>query len=73
MAISLGTILWLVAFVILFVFFRDDLQSKDDQWWLAVCLCGAGLGLLGVAYATRRRAVYARANRATTERGAAGD
>lgn len=60
-AIRLGTVAWLVAFVVLFAFFRDELQAHNTQWWLTVCLVGAGLGIPGLWYTTRRRNVYRKA------------
>jgi membrane protein DedA with SNARE-associated domain len=49
-----GVIAWAVAFVVLFVFFRDDLERADKQWWLWVPVAGFGLGLLGLYYCKRR-------------------
>jgi hypothetical protein len=59
-AIAIGTLLWAIAFLVLLLF-RDSLVSNDAEWWLWVAATGAGLGLLGLAYTTRRRAVYRRA------------
>lgn len=59
-AVALGTVLWAIAFVVLFVL-RDKLEQSDAQWWIAVAATGAGLGLLGLVYTTRRRAAYRRA------------
>ncbi len=61
LAVTLGTVAWLVAFVVLFLFFRDDLQAHGTQWWLTVCLVGAGLGVAGRWYTVRRREAYRRA------------
>lgn len=60
-AVAAGTVAWLIAFVVLWAFFRDELAAHDAQWWLAVCLVGAGLGLLGLVYTVRRRNVYRKA------------
>lgn len=60
-AVAAGTVAWLVGYVVLFLFFRDELTAHGTQWWLTVCLVGAGLGLLGLAYTTRRRAAYRKA------------
>lgn len=57
-AVAVGTAAWLIGFVVLWLFFRSDLEAHDTQWWLAVCLVGAGLGGLGLIYTTRRRAAY---------------
>lgn len=61
LAIRLGTAVWLVALIVLWLFFRDDLQRSGTQWWLTVCAVGAGLGVLGIWYTTRRRNVYRKA------------
>ena len=58
LAVTLGTVAWLVAFGVLFLFFRDQLQAHGTQWWLTVCLVGAGLGLAGRWYTVRRREAY---------------
>ena len=47
LAVTLGTVAWLVAFAVLYVFFRDQLRADGQQWWLTVCLVGAGLGVAG--------------------------
>lgn len=48
-----GTALWAVALVVLVV---ARLAGADVQgWWIAMCACGAALGLLGVRYCQRRR------------------
>lgn len=60
-AVATGTVAWLVGFVVLWLFFRDDLEAHGTQWWLTVCLVGAGMGLLGLIYTTRRRAAYRKA------------
>ena len=58
LAVTLGTVAWLVAFGVLCLFFRDQLQAHGTQWWLTVCLVGAGLGLAGRWYTVRRREAY---------------
>ncbi|HPE11961.1 MAG: DUF2530 domain-containing protein [Actinobacteria bacterium] len=58
LAVSLGTVAWLVAFAVLFFFFRTDLQEHNTEWWLTVCLVGAGLGVAGRWYTVRRRNTY---------------
>lgn len=52
--VSLGTVLWTVALVVSLVF-EPDLRRDGHLWWIATAACGAGLGLLGVAYCVRRR------------------
>ena len=34
LAVSLGTVAWLMAFAVLFFFFRTDLQEHNTEWWL---------------------------------------
>lgn len=63
LAVTLGTVAWLVAFAVLFVFFRNDLRAHDTDWWLSVCLVGVALGVAGRWYTVRRRNAY-RASRA---------
>lgn len=60
LAVTLGTVAWLVAFAVLYVFFRDQLRADGQQWWLTVCLVGAGLGVAGRWYTVRRRNTYRR-------------
>ncbi|MBK6764488.1 MAG: DUF2530 domain-containing protein [Micrococcales bacterium] len=57
-AVTFGTFAWLVAFGVLYLFFRDELQAHGTNWWLTVCLVGAGLGLAGRWYTVRRREAY---------------
>ncbi|MEI2715814.1 MAG: DUF2530 domain-containing protein [Candidatus Nanopelagicales bacterium] len=64
-AVAIGTIAWVIAFVVLW-FLRDQLAASDAQWWLWVAGAGALLGLPGLWYTTRRRSAYRRANGATT-------
>jgi hypothetical protein len=53
--VTVGAILWLVAFVALLPFY-PTLQDHDRGWWLWTCFAGFGLGLLGLDYCRRRRA-----------------
>lgn len=53
--VLVGIGLWAVAFVVLAVFFRDDLSRHDATWWLWACAIGVGLGLYGLRYASRHR------------------
>lgn len=62
-AVAIGTVAWLVGFAVLWLFFRDTLAAHDTQWWLTVCLVGAGLGALGLGYTIRRRNVYRKARK----------
>jgi hypothetical protein len=52
--VAVGTALWVIGFLVLLPF-RDALAEHDADWWLWVCVAGAGLGLLGIAYCVRRR------------------
>lgn len=63
-AIAAGTVLWLIAVVVLLIF-RDDLAASGSEWWIWVAAAGFGLGLLGLWYTRRRRSVY---QAAATER-----
>jgi hypothetical protein len=47
-----GTALWLVGLVVLLVLRAAGTEVHD--WWLVMCLVGAGLGLLGVRTCRRR-------------------
>ncbi len=53
-----GTLLWLIALVVLVV---AKLAGADVHgWWIAMCACGAVLGVGGVRYCQRRRDAIAR-------------
>jgi hypothetical protein len=53
-----GTALWAVAAVVLGIV---RLTGRDvHTWWIAMCVSGAALGLLGVRYCQRRRDAIAR-------------
>ena len=67
-AVTAGTVAWVVAFVVLFAFFRQDLQDHGTQWWLTVCAVGAALGVPGRWYAVRRREAYRRARSSDEQR-----
>ncbi|MCW2666809.1 MAG: hypothetical protein JWN57_1771 [Frankiales bacterium] len=48
-----GTALWVLALVVLGI---ARLAGAEVQgWWLAMCVCGTALGLIGVRYTQRRR------------------
>lgn len=53
-----GTCMWVVAGIVLWLGFGSQLRAADAQWWLWVCAIGALLGLVGLTYVLRRRAVY---------------
>ncbi len=52
--VAVGTVLWLVAFVLLLPF-TGRLAEAHRLWWLWTCLAGFGLGVLGWDYCRRRR------------------
>lgn len=52
--VLVGTVMWLVALVVVLVM-RDDLAESGREWWVWTCVAGVGLGLLGYAYTRRRR------------------
>jgi hypothetical protein len=49
-----GTAAWIVALVVLALFFRGPLADHGATWWLAACGVGAALGLYGIWF-TRPR------------------
>lgn len=49
-----GTVLWLLAFILLLPFY-GRLQESGSLWWLWTCLAGFGLGMYGIDYCRRRR------------------
>ena len=53
-----GTVLWAVALVAVVI---ARLAGADvHAWWIAMCACGTGLGIIGVRYCRRRRDAIAR-------------
>jgi len=46
---------WIVAFVVLAVFFRDDLKHHHATYWLWACVLGAAMGLYGLYFLRKRR------------------
>src|SRR4051794_20079604 len=52
--VLVGLALWVIAFVVLLVFFRDDLRRHDTTWWLWACAIGFVLGLYGLRVAILR-------------------
>lgn len=57
--IAVGTLLWLLAFLVLLPF-HDRLEHAGRSWWIWTCLAGFGLGVIGVQYCRRRRRRIAR-------------
>lgn len=60
-AVAIGTVLWTIAAVILFLL-RDRLAESSAQWWVWVAVTGAALGVPGLWFTTRRRSAYRRAH-----------
>ena len=52
--VAVGTVLWLIAFVLLLPFY-DRLEETHRLWWLWTCLAGFGWGMVGLEYCRRRR------------------
>jgi hypothetical protein len=52
--VTVGTILWAIAFVALLPF-RSRLADHNVGWWLWTCLAGVLMGLWGINYCRRRR------------------
>lgn len=50
-----GMIAWVVAFVVLAVFFRSDLRHHHSEYWLWTCGIGVALGFYGLHFANKRR------------------
>lgn len=53
--IVVGMVLWVIALVVLVVFFRHDLQRHHTTWWYWACGCGVLFGLYGLRTVIRRR------------------
>ena len=52
--VTVGTVLFLVAGLVLVLFFRDWMEDTDREWWLLTCVAGFGLGLFGYDHCRRR-------------------
>jgi membrane protein DedA with SNARE-associated domain len=50
-----GTALWLIALVVLAVFFNDELHRHHAQWWYGACAAGMVFGCYGMYRAIKRR------------------
>jgi hypothetical protein len=53
--VAAGMVAWVVALIVLAVFFRDDLRRHHAEWWLWSCGIGVALGAYGLRYVSRRR------------------
>ena len=56
-AVAIGTVLWAVALVVTLIMHSALLES-GNAWVTWVCVSGLVLGLMGLPYVIRRRAVY---------------
>ena len=54
-----GTGAWLAALVVMLLL-RGQLTDDGNGWWIGVAVAGLVLGLIGIAFLLRRRAVYRR-------------
>ncbi len=54
LSVTVGTILWFVALVVMLPFW-DDLRDDGHLWWIATAAVGSVLGLAGIWSTTRRR------------------
>ena len=52
--ITVGSVAWLVAFVLMLPFYTQ-LAHADRLWWLWTCLAGFGLGMYALEMARWRR------------------
>ena len=52
--VAVGSILFLVAFLLLLPFY-GRLAENGNTWWLWTCLAGFGLGVIGWDYCRRRK------------------
>ena len=60
-AVTVGTIIWTVATVIM-VLMREELAASGRGNWIWICACGVLLGLIGIRYTRRRAARIAKAS-----------
>ncbi len=52
--VTVGTVLWAVAFVGLLPFY-GRLEESGRLWWLWACMAGFGLGAFGIEICRKRR------------------
>src|SRR3954471_12179653 len=52
--VLVGLALWALAFVVLALFFRDDLRRHDAMWWLWACVVGIVLRLYAPVFVSPR-------------------
>jgi len=63
--VTVGTVLWGVALLVLLPL-RSRLAESGEDWWVAVAAVGFGLGVLGTWWVRRRRARYLAAGRSAS-------
>ena len=56
--VTVGTVLWAVALVVLLAL-KGTLDAHDAGWWVWTAATGLGLGLFGCWWTRRRRALLA--------------
>ncbi len=56
-AVAIGTVLWAVALVVTLMW-HPSLVESGNAWITWVCVSGLVLGVMGLPYVIRRRAVY---------------
>jgi len=66
LAVSVGTVLWGLAVLVLLAF-RGRLEDHDATWWIWVAVAGFGLGVFGTWYVRRRRDAYRAAHKSAAE------
>ena len=60
--VSVGAILFLLASLVLVLFFRDWMDETGREWWLWTCVTGFGLGIFGYDHCRRRARHHAEAS-----------
>ncbi len=57
--VTVGTLAWVAGLVALVALHLLDV-TRVEGWWIAMCACGAALGLAGIRYCQHRRAAIER-------------
>lgn len=52
--VGVGTVLFLLAALVLVLFFRQWMADTDREWWLWTCVTGFALGVFGSDHCRRR-------------------
>ncbi|HEY1176234.1 MAG TPA: DUF2530 domain-containing protein [Phytomonospora sp.] len=45
-----GTALWLLAGLVMYLFFKDDLDAAGKGWWISTCWAGVISGFVGTTW-----------------------